>query len=293
MITEEFIQIKSHNSTRKWYTEKGYKVPSPGKLFIVKISDLPEKSGEKVPFICDFCGDPDEKAYGNLINKEPHACKKCVNKKIDQTFQKNFNTEEKRKDLQRKRENTFAKNHDGHRTPFHIPEVVKKAQDTREELYGHKSYFGMIDDEKRHEVQCKIAKTFYENQTKQTSDEQIYLAKLFHGVINYNIEQYNVDIALLDEHIVIEFDGGGHDLSVTMGHVTREEFIEYELKREDVIFNHGFKLIRIVSPHDYLPEGEILLKLVNYCKDFKRSVIDLENNYVIINNKQIQFKRIL
>ena len=55
------------------------------------------------------------------------------------------------------------------------------------------------------------------------------LCNILHGILNYPIGKYFADI-LLQDNIVVEYDGSGHDMSVRMGIITYENFIYKEFR---------------------------------------------------------------
>ena len=57
-----------------------------------------------------------------------------------------------------------------------------------------------------------------------TSKQQLYIHSLLGGELNYCTGKCFLDIAFLDEKIYLEYDGGGHDLSVKLGNMSKEEF---------------------------------------------------------------------
>lgn len=94
------------------------------------------------------------------------------------------------------------------------------------------------------------------------SKQQNYIAKITGGKINVLIGMYVVDV-LLKNNIIIEYDGGGHDLVVKLGGLTEDQFNERERFRENYLIEKGYKIVRIVSPLDFLPSANKLIELIN------------------------------
>lgn len=92
-----------------------------------------------------------------------------------------------------------------------------------------------------------------------TSRGQRYIAKLLGAELNIPIGYYFADI-VLDDKIIIEYDGGGHNLSVLRGNVTQKQFDEAEAVRSSYMFSKGYKILRISSPSEYFPEDEQYFK---------------------------------
>lgn len=96
------------------------------------------------------------------------------------------------------------------------------------------------------------------------SNQQFYIGNLLNGKFNKFIKNGFADIVLEDKNIIIEYDGGGHDLSVKKGFPI-EKFIEREINRENAFIKEGYKIIRIISKKDLLPNDTELLNIINDC----------------------------
>lgn len=128
--------------------------------------------------------------------------------------------------------------------------------------------FGVPHAMQCNEIKEKVAKTYYMNNSVATSNQQRYLYILFGGELNYPISYYNVDICFPKENIVIEYDGGFHDGRVRLGQLTKEEFEHKELVRSMVIKNEGYKIIRIKSIADRLPQDVVLLQMLSEARNY-------------------------
>lgn len=95
------------------------------------------------------------------------------------------------------------------------------------------------------------------------SRPQRYLAQLLKGEINRKIGSIFADIYLDDHNVVVEYDGGGHWMSVELGKKDRNTFQEEEYARDRFLINSGYKVIRIASESDYLPSDEDILKSID------------------------------
>lgn len=93
-----------------------------------------------------------------------------------------------------------------------------------------------------------------------TSKAQEHICKLYNGKLNYCIEFYYADM-LLEDNIICEYDGSGHDLLVKTGKMTKKEFHKKECTREKVMISRGYKIFRLVSNNDILPSDEELLRI--------------------------------
>ena len=184
----------------------------------------------------------------------------------------------------------------GYEYGFQIPEFREKAKITCLKKYGFE--FATQSEEFKERVKkTNIEKYGVENpgalfsiRSKNglisISKQQIYLSKLFNGKLNVPIlNKFMADI-VLDNNILIEYDGGGHYLGVKLGKDTMENAIEKEHEREQRIIKAGYKVIRIISLKDKLPSDEILLELLEKAKNISSSVvkIDIDNSKLTFND---------
>jgi very-short-patch-repair endonuclease len=140
--------------------------------------------------------------------------------------------------------------------------------------------FGVPYASQNRECQIKAAKVKFMNQSAFVSPQQRYIANALNGVTNFNIDKYLIDVALLEKKIAIEFDGIGHDMGVSLGRLTQEQFEQQELERESYIFKDGFSLIRVVSANDYLFDKTELKKLLKICES---KFLDKAENKIVID----------
>jgi len=104
--------------------------------------------------------------------------------------------------------------------------------------------------------------TLYKSGTAPASKQQKRINKLLNGELNYPLGKFSLDIAFLNDKIAIEYDGSGHKLMVTKKEITEEHFIKKESKRYNFIKRSGWKVLRILSYKDLLPNDEILKELI-------------------------------
>lgn len=154
-----------------------------------------------------------------------------------------------------------------------------------------------------HSEKAKLNRSlaFGESGGVKTSKGQRYLADIFEGKLNVPIKNYSyyADI-VVDNKIVIEYDGGGHNLSVLMGDITQEKFDVLERKRELDIIAEGYKIIRFVSLSEYFPEEHITKRIISeamadlYLTDIDKIVITMGNKVNDPNYGKLQpIKKIL
>ena len=186
--------------------------------------------------------------------------------------------------------------------------VMEKKRQTMYEHFGTKDYlkseeckekirknnlqkYGVEHTLQVKEFREKGRKTMFNNQTAPVSIQQQYLCNLYNGYLNYPIEAYSGDIVLVDDKIDIEYDGGGHFLSIICGDETEEQFNKRQIIRYYTIKRNGYKQINIVSRKDYLPSVNILLQMLEdakrYFKKFpNHSWVEFDIDNEVIRNAE-------
>lgn len=187
-------------------------------------------------------------------------------------------------------------------SPMCTEEVQKKARETTLKHYGveHPAQSREIQEKIKRsclenlgyeypmqspEVLGKAKKTLYENNSVPVSRQQQYICELYDGLLNYPFMAYNLDIFKPEDNIVIEYSGGGHDLSVKLGSITQEEFDKKELIRKSYISRAGYRLIEIVSPDDRIPSDEKLIEMYSFAKDYFNTTNHTWMTYYTKDNK--------
>jgi very-short-patch-repair endonuclease len=140
-------------------------------------------------------------------------------------------------------------------------EYINKVKQTNLQKYGYEWAL------QSPVVREKISNTLDKHGNVKCSQQQKHICDLFNGQLNSRISWYFADILLEDDKIVVEYDGGGHDLRVKIGDITREEFERKELKRNNIFNSKGYNIIRIVSRKDKLLKDDEFIKLLEFCKN--------------------------
>ena len=189
---------------------------------------------------------------------------------INATFQEKFggNSPFCSKEIQQKRIKT-CKEKFGVEYPLQSEEILDKVKDSLEERFGVRNIweskeilnhtkqtniekYGVEFPFEKEEFRIKADETTKERYGRSfvfTSATQKRLSELFCCEINFSIGGYFADL-YLGNNIVCEYDGGFHNGSVQLGHITEEEFEQKELAREDFIISEGYKIIRIINSLD-------------------------------------------
>ena len=284
LVKDQFFTIRWHNLNKVWYESKGYVFTKWGDKFIIPLEDLTLGSGKIIQVICDYCGKEHPKAYGDYVKwkeKSPikkDCCKSCVAKKntesnqlvygVNCTMQVPEHMDTYIKSIEEKygvkniSQNNEVKNKKIKTTlenwgvPYAIlhPEIQEKFKNTVRKNYG-------VDYPMQNsEILNKGRKALYLNGLVPCSNQQRYLHKLLGGELNYPVSRLSLDIAFPEDKIYIEYDGGGHDLSVKLNKITEKEFQNKEIRRYQFLKSKGWKQIKIISPYDYLPVDKFIIE---------------------------------
>ena len=81
-LISETVNVKWHNTTKKYYEDKGYIFTKMGDEFEIKVKDLSKGSNVKVRVYCDCCKKEYELTYYNYKKQNHNGknyCKTCIN----------------------------------------------------------------------------------------------------------------------------------------------------------------------------------------------------------------------
>jgi very-short-patch-repair endonuclease len=292
LIEDVLIEVKWERRNKQVFTKKGYVFTEIGDTFLVNPKDLSNSSHLFISVKCDYCGKNYEmqmKDYTiRVLNHEyvkKCACEDCKkfkteeiclikfgaksNLMTDETKEKikktnidkyGYENASKNENVKNKKEQTTMERY-GAISPTLNEDIRKKQIETNIEKYGNETPLQNKD------VKEKTRKALFSKHKAPTSRTQEYLCELLNGTINFPLGKYSIDIVLSDM-IALEYDGGGHDLQVKFGNVTKEEFEQKERKRDYFLKRRGFKIIRLVSKRDKLPNNLLIIELINKCKNY-------------------------
>lgn len=186
-------------------------------------------------------------------------------------------------------------------------DVREKVEQTCLNKYGSKSFvesdkykeicldkYGTENVIHNYDIMLKINQARYRNNCLPTSKQQIYLYNLLGGELNYPTQYSNLDIAFPEEMIYLEYDGGGHKLSVLKGNITEEEFKQKEIIRYYSHCRNNWKMIRIISTIDKLPLDEKIIEMIKYAKEYLNMghswiKFDIDKNKVISSQGEFNY----
>lgn len=211
-----------------------------------------------------------ERRIENYIeNDDWHSAKDFVSEEITLLIECDYCEKRYTSSLGRRRRVESAFRVSSNMAGLHIPkgepdlykDNCKKCQETKKRestLLRH----GFENPFEQEDVKIRRAKSFQLHNDVKTSRGQRYLAKMFNGELNARIRWYFADI-LLDNKIVIEYDGGGHNLSVLLGSIAQKEFDENEAKRDEYFFSKGYKVLRFDSRQELFPDEKITKHIIS------------------------------
>lgn len=222
-----------------------------------------------------------EKVVATNLEKYGTVCglqSEDIHKKSLETMQEKYGCDHPMhsKEIKDRVKNTCLERY-GVENPFLKDEFMQKAKTTTFERYG--TEHPMQNEEIRNRA-LKTRDERYGINGAMTSSEQIYLWKLYGGEINAPMFGYLADILFEDEHIYIEYSGSGHNIRVTYGKMTQEEFDKHEETRREVFIKNGYKEFEIISKTDKLPNDEYLIKMKQNAFDKLKNT---EYNYYCVN----------
>ena len=280
LTTPQKIKVNITNKNAKYYANLGYEVPKrknkrgtmsydTTKSILVDIDDLPLQANYDVDCTCDYCKKEMKIVYSDYTNKVKNgtvhkiACVNCRIKKVAESNMIKYNqpyvftVDEVKEKIAATLQEKYGVN-----KPAQNKDILNKISNTVQERYGV-PYISLSK-----ELREKATKTYYKHGSQNTSSQQVYINKLFKGILNYPCSNFNLDICLPKEKIDIEYNGGGHDLIVKTGRINQEEFNQKEIIRNNIIKRVGYKQITIISSKDFLPSDEILLKMLEQAKQY-------------------------
>ena len=129
--------------------------------------------------------------------------------------------------------------------------IKNKIKNTLMEKYGVESPF-LIDYVKEKLEQTGISGSKIQN----------YICEVYNGVSSVKVGCYLVDM-IIDNNIVCEVDGGGHTLKIKFKKETEEDFYKKEYGREKYLISKGYKIFRIITNKNKLPDKDFLLYIKN------------------------------
>lgn len=265
-----------------------------GKIIITEIQNTHPYRKIRCDAICDGCGKTVNmyvnSYYIHTKNNGEYLCSECAKKRKEEHLLKLYGVTNVTyiPEVREKARNTNLERY-GYVTPSKNEEVAAKRRATNIEKYGVECTLSNEEVWKKRNETCikrygtanvlcnrnifaKALESRIENQNGifsngiPTSKQQLHFYDLFGGELNKLIRGYFVDI-MFSNSIFFEYNGGGHDLGVKLGYLTREQFEEKERIRDNVLIGLGLKKFCIESQTDILDSDETLLNLKNKAEE--------------------------
>lgn len=286
ILTKE-VEIIPSGRSFKYYKDLGYDVKCR-KPLMVKVEDLSDGSNVRIQYLCDYCQkEVITMVYADYVRRvkevDKMACRNCFTKKVEDTVLLRYGATSyaKTDECQEKMKNSLMLKY-GVEHYSKTQEYKEKWLNTCKEKYGdnyRKKFANKAFETFREktgydypsqspDVREKVTQAFYKNASQKTSKQQQYINNLYQGILNFPIKYYNADIYLPNDNIIVEYDGGGHSLSVIMGKETIEKYTYKETVRYNVIKKEGYKQMRIITSKDTIPSDKILLQMLSEARQY-------------------------
>ena len=177
ILTKE-VEVKVNANTVKYYKSLGYEIPMKkaskttrkttgkdyvydiGKVFMVKVEDLPLSSNVVIDYLCDYClEEVMSMRYADLTNGikdiNKMACKKCYPQKVKEVSLLKYGVDNyaKTQEFHEKYKNTMLSKY-GVEHNSHLPDYRKKFHNTCLERYGE-AYWKQFAEKSRNSFREK------------------------------------------------------------------------------------------------------------------------------------------
>lgn len=176
------------------------------------------------------------------------------------------------------------------RTPEQLAIAWEKRKKTNRERYGVDT--ALCIESYRH----KDVINFSTDGSTKYSKGQKYVCDILGGILNFKDGLFFLDMYFKDDMIYIEWDGGGHWLSVYQGLVSLEEFNNRQERRRILLLSSGKREIRFISRKDKIPPDDVILKMKEYGfhlikdKGYEQVIFDIDKSVVKYGFVEEEFK---
>lgn len=260
MIISKTVEVTVNNNKLQFYRENGFPQCKRFDKINIPIELLGSTSKIDIECECDYCHKIFKKAYGEVligrktINKD--CCNECKYQKIQEInlLKYGVKTNLVLDDNKKKSQATIIKKYGV--TNIMKNEIIKhKQQQSIFNKYGVTTPI-LNPEIKRRISQTKIEKYGYEyTKNGMLSINGVYCSKTqkeiceyFNFKINEIIDCYCVDG--IKDNIIIEYNGGGHDLAIKQGTIAKDVFQKKELNRIDYLKKLGYSILIIENSLD-------------------------------------------
>lgn len=267
IILPQVTTVKITKKNIEHYKLKGYNIQLRD-MAEVNVLDLSKGNKNLIICECDYCNKIIERSNKRLFcdYKQTTACNDCKILKSKETCLKKYGVDNPWKSdiVKNKIKQTMINNY-GVDNYSKTEEFKVKSEKTFMNKYGVKN--PMQVDEIKNRALCNARKTMYREGNAPCSKQQKHINNLIKGELNYPISRCSLDIAFPNEMIYIEYDGGGHGWWVK-SNLSENKVKLLDIKRKMFLQKLGWKIIRIISRKDKLPNDNIILELINKSKNY-------------------------
>ena len=284
MIIQKEVEVTVNNNKIRFYREHGFPNCKRFDKITIPIEWLGPTS--KIPILCecDYCHKQYKKPYGEIVVGrkivDKDSCYDCkYNKIVESNYTKyGVKTNLMLKENQEKSKQTVKEK-------YGVDNVMQNEEIKNKQAASVEKHYGVKSPIQNPEIKEKIRRTAVEKYGAEftrggmllingvfCSKTQKEICNYFNFEINAFIKQYCVDG--LKNNIIIEYNGGGHDIAVQKEQISREDFDKKEKGRLDNLIKLGYSVLVIENKED-LPLSE---------KDYN-NLKDIINN---LSNSQIK-----
>jgi hypothetical protein len=268
IVLPQTIKVKWNGRNSTHYRSKGYEFTRMGDEFNVSALDIKPGSDIKVKCICKYCKSETLKSFGAILDTVDSICcntSDCRQKKAKEVNLNRYGVESfTQSDIFKEKSKETNIERYGVEFASQSPVIRSKVKKTTLDRYGVE-HISQVPEIKQKQVYSWV-KSIYENGSGPSSQQQRYIHSIIGGELNYPVESFLLDIAFPSDSVYVEYDGGGHDLNVKLGKITKEDFELAQIKRYNILKSLNWKLIRIKSVNDNLLDDKLTIYLINEAK---------------------------
>lgn len=300
LIENQIIQLRVNKTSLQHFIDKGYSV-KVNQTIGVNAEDLTRTCKKKVEVVCDYCGQVVEKSYDKYLKGreivQKDACFDCFSIKQKEVTQYKYGVdctlqlESVKKKSIKTLQNTYGVDNimqselgkDNFKNTMLERYGVEYAQQSEQIQQTTKmnniKKFGVEHPMYLSDVRKKVANTLFVNGVR-VSKGQKKLAEHLDGSINTNINGFFADIVLINEKVIVEYDGSGHNLSVQLNKISQEEFDNKENDRIKSLTDSGWKCLIVKDIKDKHFDKITIKNIKQNIADLKSSGIKVKE-YII------------
>jgi len=290
LVENQIIKLRVNATSLQHYLDLDYSV-KVNEIIEVKAEDLNSGCKKDVNIICDYCNKKFTKKYYKYLKQrkiiKKDACFDCFPIKQKEVVQAKYNVDSTMqiKEIKNKSLNTIREKY-GVDNVMQYKNIHNKFVNSMIEKHGveyaQQSYkirektknnnivkFGVSCPMYNSDLKNKIKSGFLFVNGIRVSKNQFKIAEFLNGALNTNIGGKYADMVLLDNNIIVEYDGSGHDLSVKLGKVSKEIFEEKDKNRIHLFNQLGYKCLIVQNTKEKIIDDNILQNISQYINELK------------------------